>query len=119
MAPNFAKSAPKVGAVAEAIEVDFQGEGSWSVSPPQTRHDPDSVMSNARSRIAKLEAVMVAVGESHPTYPGLFNALQKTRALAEVQKVQDRIASTESFIARARKRVETEGKGVESQGGAR
>ena len=30
MGPNFARSAPKVGAVAKAIEVDFQGEGSWS-----------------------------------------------------------------------------------------
>ena len=69
MGPNFARSAPKVGAVAKAIEVDFQGEGSWSVSPPQTRHDPDSVMSNARSRTAKLEAVMVAVGESFSTCP--------------------------------------------------
>ena len=32
-----------------------------------TRHDPDSVMSNAGSRIAKLEAAMVAFGESDPT----------------------------------------------------
>ena len=86
----------------------------FSVSPPQTRHDPDSVMSNARSRIAKLEAAMVAVGESDATYPSLFDALQKARALAGVQPVQDRIASTESFITRARKRVETERKGVET-----
>ena len=90
-----------------------------SVSPPQTRHDPDSVMSNARSRIAKLEAAMVAVGESDPTYPSLFDALQKARALAEVQPVQDRIASTESIITRARKRVETERGCGDSEGGAR
>ena len=56
---------------------------------------------------------MVAVGKSDPTYPSLFDALQKARALAEFQPVQDRIASTE-FFHHTRQRVETERKGVET-----
>ena len=52
-----------------------------SVSPPQTRHDPDSVMSNVRSRIAKLEAAMVA-GESDPTQERFMANLSAPRGAA-------------------------------------
>ena len=43
-------------------------------------------MSNARSRIAKLEAAMVAVGESDPTYPSLFDEQSASRRGGRVQE---------------------------------
>ena len=43
-------------------------------------------MSNARSRIAKLEAAMVAVGESDPTYPSLFDEQSASSRGGRVQE---------------------------------
>ena len=83
MGPHLVRPAPKVGAVAKAIEVNFP-RGRVVVDRGRSRfcHCP-----TRNPEIAKLEAAMVAVGESDPTFPSLFDALQKTRALAEVQPV--------------------------------
>ena len=63
-----------------------KGRGQQRQSSVSPRHDPDSVMSNARSRIAKLEAAMVAVGESDPTYPSLFDEQSASRRGGRVQE---------------------------------
>ena len=69
--------------------------------------------SRGRARATKFEAAMQAVGESDPAYPGLLEALKKTRVQAQVKPVQDRIAGTKSFLERARKRVVTSRQEVE------
>ena len=69
--------------------------------------------SRGRARALKLEAAMQAVGESDPAYPGLLEALKKTRVQAQVKHVQDRITGTKSFLERARKRVFTSRQEVE------
>ena len=56
---------------------------------------------------------MQAVGESDPAYPGLLEALKKTRVQAQVKPVQDRIAGTKSFLQRVSKRVVTSRQEVE------
>ena len=43
---------------------------------PRAPVDPDTVMSNARVRVTKLEATMAAIGESDPAYPALQDALK-------------------------------------------
>ena len=68
--------------------------------------DPDTAMANARARMSKLEAAMSAVGEEDPMYPGLLEAFKKVRAQTQTKPVQDRIAGTELFLERGRKRVE-------------
>ena len=76
--------------------------------PEQVRRapfDPDTIMANARVRVTKLEAAMQSVGESDPTYPSLLEALKTARSQAQVKPVQDRIAGTEAFLERARKRA--------------
>ena len=45
---------------------------------------------------------MMAVGDTDPTYPGLLEALKQARSQAQVRPVGDRIASTESFLERAK-----------------
>lgn len=75
--------------------------------------DPDAAMAHARGRVVKLEAAILAVGESDPTYPGLFDALKRARSQAELRPVQDRIAATETFLERARKRAQKERQEVE------
>ena len=44
---------------------------------PQARSDPETIMANASTRIAKLELAMEAVGESDPTYASLSDAFEK------------------------------------------
>ena len=83
-------------------------EGSARTTPtasPSRASGPDTAMLNARARVAKLEAAMVAIGESDPAYLALQDALKTARAQAQEKLVQDRIAGTESFLERARKRV--------------
>ena len=67
--------------------------------------DPDTIMANGRVRITKLETTMQSVRESDPMYPNLLEALKTARNQAHVKPLQDRIAGTESFLERARKRV--------------
>ena len=67
--------------------------------------DPDTALLSARARVTKLEAAMLAIGESDPEYPGLQDALKKARSQAQEKPVQDRIGGTELFLERARKRV--------------
>ena len=62
--------------------------------------DPDT----ARARVTKLEAAVLAIGESDPEYPGLQDALKKARSRAQEKPVQDH-GGTELFLERARKRV--------------
>ena len=67
--------------------------------------DPDTAILNARARVTKLEAVMLAIGESDTAYACLQDALKTARSQAQVKPVQDRIGGTEMFLKRARKRV--------------
>ena len=62
-------------------------------------------MVNAKMRVTKLEAALAAVGETDPTHPILFEALQHARSQAQVRPLQDRIEGTKMFIERAKKRV--------------
>ena len=43
------------------------------------------VVSNARARVAKLEAAMAALGESDPTCPALLEALKKVKSQTQVR----------------------------------
>ena len=118
MGPNFARSAPKVGAVARAIEVEFQGEGSWSAEAVFCQSSADT----SRSRFSHVQRAIqdCEVGSRDGCSWGVRSDIsQPLRRSTEDTcfgrgSVQDRIASTESFITRARKRVETERKGVET-----
>ena len=47
-----------------------------------------TAMANARSRVAKLEGAMMAVGDTDPTYPGLLEALKQARSQAQVRPVR-------------------------------
>ena len=96
--PRARQPAPRVG---QKVHQHVQR----SQQVPHVPMDPDAFIANARSRASKLEAAMQAVGESDPAYPGLLEALKKTRVQAQVKPVQDRIAATESYLERARKRV--------------
>ena len=48
---------------------------------------------------------MAALGESDPTYSMLQEALKKAKALTHVRPVDERIASSRTFIDRAKKRI--------------
>ena len=73
--------------------------------PPRAPVDPDTALLNARARVTKLEAAVLAMGESDPEHPGLQVALKKARSQVQEKPVQDRIGGTELFLERARKRV--------------
>ena len=97
------------------VSIPRSPKGEWRDSQParnqqQARRrapvDPDTAMANALARMSKLEAAMSAVGEEDPIYPGLLEAFKKARAQTQAKPVQDRIAGTELFLKRARKRVE-------------
>ena len=56
----------------------------------------------------QLEAALLALGEGDPTAVGLKQALTKARIQAQVRpKVQDRVAQTEAFLVRSRKKLES------------
>ena len=71
---------------------------------PRVSRDPDQVVSEAQSRVVKLEAAISALGENDPAVPRLREELQRVRSQAQV--VDQRITWTQEFIARAQKRVE-------------
>lgn len=48
---------------------------------------------------------MAALGESDPTYSTLQEALKKAKAQVHVRPVDERIASSKTFIERAKKRI--------------
>ena len=80
--------------------------GSQVASPQGVRGPPpEEVVSNARARVTKLEAAMAALGESDNTYSILQEALKKAKALTHVRPVDERIASSRTFIDRAKKRI--------------
>ena len=73
---------------------------------PRVSRDPDKVVSEAQSRVVKLEAAITALGENDPALPRLREELQHVRSQAQVRPVDQRITWTQEFIARAQKRVE-------------
>ena len=73
---------------------------------PRVSRDPDQVVSEAQSRVVKLEAAITALGENNPAVPRLREELQRVRSQAQVRPVNQRITWTQEFIARAQKRVE-------------
>ena len=59
-----------------------------SIPPPQVRPpNPEEAISNARARVVKLEAALVAVGEMDPLYPSLHGALKQAQSQARVRPV--------------------------------
>ena len=59
----------------------------------------------ARTRVSKLEAAIVALGEGDPAVPSLKESLRQARLQAKVLPVEDRIEGTKLFIERSKKRV--------------
>ena len=57
--------------------------------------------------MAKLEAALLALGEEDPAAVGLKQVLTKARIQAQVRPVQDRVAQTEAFLVRSRKKLES------------
>ena len=73
---------------------------------PRVSRVPDQVVSEAQSRVVKLEAAISAFGDNDPAVPRLREELQRMRSQAQVRPVDQRITWTQEFIARAQKRVE-------------
>ena len=48
---------------------------------------------------------LAALGESDPTYPALLEALKKVKSQTQVRPVDERTASTRTFLERAQKRI--------------
>ena len=52
---------------------------------PRVSRDPDQVVSEAQSRVVKLEAAITALGENDPAVPRLREELQRVRSQAQVR----------------------------------
>ena len=52
--------------------------------PDRVPQNPDEIVTEARSRVAKLEAAIVAVGEGDPVVPSLKESLRQARLQAKV-----------------------------------
>ena len=87
--------------------------GSREISTTSTCEESSGVSSWQSSRCARpaprgsgLEwAAMAALGDSDPTYTILQEALKIAKALMHVRPVDERIASSKTFIDRAKKRI--------------
>ena len=82
-----------------------KGAGPPVQSPvvPKPNLNPDEQLKAAQARVVKLEAAIVAID---PAATGLKEALAKARVQAQLRPVQDRIAHTEAFLERSRKKME-------------
>ena len=89
------------GRVARGLKLRAHSLRALQVPPSP----PEEVVSNAPTRVAKLEAAMAALGESDPTYSTLQEALKKAKAQVHVRPVDERIVSAKTFIERAKKRI--------------
>ena len=77
-----------------------------SPAVPKPNLNPDEQLKAAQARVVKLEAAIVAIGYEDPAATGLKEALAKARVQAQLRPVQDRIAHTEAFLDRSRKKME-------------
>ena len=77
-----------------------------SPAVPKPNLNPDEQLKAAQTRVVKLEAAIMAIGDEDPAVAGLKEALAKARAQAQLRPVQDRIAHTEAFLDRSRKKME-------------
>ena len=77
-----------------------------SPAVPKPNLNPDEQLKAAQARVVKLEAAIVAIGDEDPAATGLKEALAKARVQAQLRPVQDRIAHTEAFLDRSRKKME-------------
>ena len=86
-------------------EVANEGTDSTESTRAESSGVSEEVVSNAEGRVAKLEAAMAALGESDPTYPALQEALKKAKGQIHVRHVEERVASSKTFLERAKKRI--------------
>ena len=98
--PTKGSAPPKATARSRRGSQDGRPQLSGQRGPP-----PEEVVSNAPARVAKLEAAMAVLGESDPTYPALLEALKKVKSQTQVRPVDERIASTRTFLERAPMRI--------------
>ena len=84
-------------------------DGQKSAEERKVHHslNPVEQLMAAQVRVAKLEAALLALGEEDPAAVGLKEALTKARIQAQVRPVQDRVAQTEAFLVRSRKKLES------------
>ena len=73
--------------------------------PDRGSRNPDEIVTEARTRVSKLEAAIVALGEGDPAVPSLKESLRQARLQAKVLPVEDRIEGTKLFIERSKQRV--------------
>ena len=77
-----------------------------SPAVPKPNLNPDEQLKAAQTHVVKLEAAIMAIGDEDLAVAGLKEALAKARAQAQLRPVQDRIAHTEAFLDRSRKKME-------------
>ena len=100
MGPNFARSAPQIGTVAKAIEVDFQG--SWSAEAVFCHSSANTSRSrfNHVQRAIQDSEVGSRNGCSWGVRSDVFELLRRSAegtCIGRGSPIQDRIANTESF----------------------
>ena len=71
-----------------------------SPAVPKPNLNPDEQLKAAQTRVVKLEAAIIAIGDEDRAVAGLKEALAKARAQAQLRPVQERIAHTEAFLGR-------------------
>ena len=83
----------------------FKAQGMPPTEVRKAQHlNSDEQVKAAQVRVVKLEAALAALGAEDPAAMGL--ALIKAHTQAQVRPVQDRVAHTEAFLSRSRKKLE-------------
>ena len=103
MAPVESLSSGTKGKGKGQLKVASQTVQSPAV--PKLNLNPDEQLKAAQARVVKLEAAIVAIGDEAAA-ACLMEALAKARVHAQLRPVQDRVAHTEAFLDRSRKKME-------------
>ena len=80
------------------------------VQPPEAARergpDPDTVLQEARRRVASLEAALQAMGDFQgPEVDVLKNALSRAQQAARTRPLKEQLAQNDTFIQRSQKRI--------------